>query len=165
MIFWALLSLICLDILKSWLGFFLDFFFHDDPELTQDFSHQHKPKMTMAHGRVLRSTRAGEKSRKASIVEFRLYRIPNKYNAIKSYVMDSSLSWTESDMVLVGMAESDFLSWAEGLEETYAESHSFVEFPLSGLPYLAGTYFREPGMSMSTSSAILVAMTREQLMD
>lgn len=169
--------------------------FFDCPEILQ-YVPQHKPKMTMVRGGVLRSTRAGEKSRKASTIEPALPHPLHEQEIVKIVSLQEQeivpLQEQENQFlchgfqslvdrigdVLVGMRQSEFLSCAEGLEETHTENHSFVEFPLSSLPhieprekwqanreYLIGTYFRKPSMSMRLCTAILVAMTREQLKD
>lgn len=138
-------------------------------------SGERKPKMTMARGGVLRSTRAGEGSRKASIVK---YALDSLYRTgTNSYIIDSALPSYESNIVLVGMTESQF-EWSEMLnpEETWGENRSYVECDLfSTLPHkmstmlhtfhLVGYYYREPGLSMRPYSSILVAMTEQQFQD
>ncbi|KAF8864571.1 hypothetical protein BDZ45DRAFT_721554 [Acephala macrosclerotiorum] len=145
-------------------------------------SEERKPKMTMTRGGVLRSTRAGEGSRKAAIVKYALdhlvrHKQGRKDGGIQSYIIDSSLSMTESKMVLVGMTKTQFLEWAEmpNPGDIRGENRSYIQCGLSSLPHIqrpcngsahiVGHYYREPGLSMRPLSSILVAMTEDQLQD
>lgn len=104
---------------------------------------EHKPKMAMTGGGVLCSTRAGEGSRKAAIVKYALdhlvrHKQGREDGGIQSYVIDSSLSMTESKMVLVGMTKTQLLDSVEmlKLEEARGENRLYVQCDLSSLPHI-----------------------------
>ncbi|CZR51722.1 uncharacterized protein PAC_01599 [Phialocephala subalpina] len=128
-------------------------------------SGEHKPKLTMTRGGVLRSTRAGEGSRKAAIVKYALDHLVrhSKGGDIQSYIIDCSLSVTESKMVLVGMSESQLLEWAEmpNPEKAWGENRSTMLHS----HHLVGYYYREPGLSLTgrTGEGLAAPRTLEDI--
>ncbi|KUJ23299.1 uncharacterized protein LY89DRAFT_728060 [Mollisia scopiformis] len=128
---------------------------------------EHKPKLTMARGGILRSTRAGEASRKSRLTSFQLdhlRRHRGPYRAFpKTFLVESLLGETRFD--LVGMTKNQFQHWTQVLEDALNGATSYTEFDLSELENekgnMPGIYWREPGLSMR-KDAVIVAMTEEQ---